>query len=41
MLVWGVFVPNASATDILQHIPFAIPIAIAAYTFLKKPSKSN
>lgn len=39
MIVWGVFVPNASALDIIQHIPFAIPIVIAAYTFLKNPYK--
>ena len=41
MWVWGSFVPNASILDIFQHIPFAIPIAIAAYTFLKTPSKNN
>lgn len=40
MFVWGSFVPNAGATDILQHIPFAIPIIIAAYCFLKPASKS-
>ena len=39
MVVWGSFVPNASILDIIQHIPFAIPIVIAAYTFLKNPSK--
>lgn len=35
MFVWASFVPNAGAKDILQHIPFAIPIIIAAYNFLK------
>ncbi|MDP4700281.1 MAG: hypothetical protein NWS66_10080 [Saprospiraceae bacterium] len=39
MFVWGRFVPNAGATDILQHIPFAVPILIAAYFFLKPTSK--
>jgi hypothetical protein len=41
MVVWAAFVPNASAMDVLQHIPFAIPIGIAAYSFLKKPSEIN
>ena len=41
MFVWGSFVPNAGARDILQHIPFAIPIMIAAYSFLKPNSKTN
>lgn len=41
MFVWGSFVPNAGATDILQHIPFAIPIIIAAYCFLKPTSKNS
>lgn len=41
MFVWGAFVPNAGAKDILQHIPFAIPIMIAAYSFLKPNSKTN
>jgi len=41
MLVWASFVPNAAILDIIQHIPFAIPIAIAAYTFLKNPSKND
>jgi len=41
MFVWVSFVPNAGAKDILQHIPFAIPIIIAAYSFLKpNPKKS-
>ncbi|MCI5090913.1 MAG: hypothetical protein MRY86_08170 [Phaeodactylibacter sp.] len=39
VFVWGSFVPNAGARDILQHIPFAIPIIIAAYCFLKPTSK--
>ena len=40
MFVWGSFVPNAGAKDILQHIPFAIPIIIAAYCFLKPTTKN-
>ncbi|NJO03084.1 MAG: hypothetical protein HC880_16645 [Bacteroidia bacterium] len=39
MFVWGSFVPNAGAKDVLQHILFAIPILIAAYCFLKPTSK--
>lgn len=39
MFVWGSFVPDADAIDILQHIPFAIPIIIAAYCFLKPTSE--
>lgn len=39
MFVWGSFVPNANAIAILQHIPFAIPIVIAAYCFLKPSPK--
>lgn len=39
MIVWGSFVPNVAASDIFQHIPFAIPIIIAAYCFLKPTSK--
>lgn len=41
MFVWGSFVPNAEAMDILQHIPFAIPIIIAAYCFLKPSTKNS
>ena len=41
MFVWGNYVPNAGARDILQHIPFAIPIIIAAYCFLKPTSKNS
>ena len=41
MFVWSSFVPNATATDILQHIPFAIPIIIAAYCFLKPTTKNS
>lgn len=41
MFVWGAFVPNAGATDILQHIPFAIPIITAAYCFLKPTTKNS
>lgn len=40
MLVWGSFVPNAGAIDVLQHLPFAVPIAVAAYCFLQ-PNPSN
>lgn len=40
MFVWGSFVPNVSAKDIVQHIPFAIPIVIAAYCFLKPNTKN-
>lgn len=40
MFVWGRFVPNAGAIDVLQHLPFAIPIILAAYCFLK-PNPSN
>ncbi|TXB62003.1 hypothetical protein [Phaeodactylibacter luteus] len=40
LFVWGSFVPNAGASDILKHIPFAIPIIIAAYCFLKPNSKT-
>lgn len=38
MFVWGIFVPDAGVTDVLQHIPFAIPMIIAAYCFLKPPT---
>ena len=40
MLTWAAFVPNAQPLDILQHIPFAIPISIAAYCFLKPNPKT-
>lgn len=40
MFVWSSFVPNAGSTDVLQHIPFAIPIIIAAYCFLKPTPKN-
>ncbi|WCL49924.1 hypothetical protein [Leptospira sp. GIMC2001] len=39
MWIWANFVPNSSLLDIIQHIPFAIPIAIAAYAFLKNSKK--
>ena len=35
MIVWGTFVPNAGLMDVLMHTPFAVPIIIAAYSFLK------
>ncbi|HKK67640.1 MAG TPA: hypothetical protein VJ946_05485 [Bacteroidales bacterium] len=41
MFLWGSFVPNAGPRDILQHIPFAIPILIAAYCFLKPTNKNS
>ena len=41
MFVWGSFVPNASINDILMHVPFAIPMLIAAYYFLKPTSKTS
>lgn len=40
MIIWGMYVPNAGLFDIVQHIPFAIPIGIAAYCFLKPTSKN-
>lgn len=36
MFTWAAYVPDVQALDILQHIPFAIPMIIAAYCFLKK-----
>ncbi|MGJ8661479.1 MAG: hypothetical protein ACSHXL_05550 [Bacteroidota bacterium] len=39
MITWGTFVPNSQPLDILQHIPFALPIIISAYCFLKPPTK--
>ena len=36
MFIWGSFVPNPGPRDILQHVPFAIPMIIAAYNFLRK-----
>ncbi len=39
MITWGLYVPNVGPTDIMQHIPFAIPIIIAAYCFLKPTNK--
>lgn len=41
MFVWGSFVPNAGAKDILQHVAFGIPMIIAAYYFLKPNPKTN
>lgn len=41
MLVWGSFVPDVGAKDILQHLPFAIPMLIAAFYFLKPSSKTK
>lgn len=39
MITWAMFVPNVQPITALQHIPFAIPIAIAAYCFLKPTPK--
>ena len=39
MITWGMYVPNVGPMNIMQHIPFAVPIAIAAYCFLKSSSK--
>lgn len=39
MFTWGLYVPNAGPADVIQHIPFAIPIVIAAYCFLKPTIK--
>jgi hypothetical protein len=36
MITWATYVPDAQLLDVLQHIPFAIPMVIAAYCFLKK-----
>lgn len=41
MWTWAAFVPDAKALDILQHLPFALPILIAAYCFLTFKSKIN
>lgn len=41
MITWGTYVPNVQLLDVLQHIPFAIPIIIAAYCFLKPTSKTS
>jgi len=38
MITWGLYVPNAGPRDIFQHLPFAIPIIISAYCFLKPTS---
>lgn len=40
MFTWAAFVPNAKPLDVIQHIPFAIPIIIAAFCFLKPTPKS-
>lgn len=41
MITWGLYVPEAGPLDILQHIPFAIPIVIAAYSFLRPTPKTS
>lgn len=40
MYTWGTYVPNVQPLDIIQHLPFAIPIIIAAYCFLKPNTKN-
>lgn len=39
MFTWGTFVPDVQMMDVLQHVPFAIPMLIAAYCFLKPIKK--
>ncbi len=39
MITWATYVPDAGPLDVLQHIPFAIPIIVAAYCFLKPTTK--
>ncbi|WP_367388775.1 hypothetical protein [Lewinella sp. LCG006] len=39
MFTWGTFVPDVQIMDVLQHVPFAIPMLIAAYCFLKPIKK--
>jgi hypothetical protein len=39
MYTWGTYVPNAKLFDVAQHLPFAVPIALAAYCFLKPNQK--
>ena len=41
MLTWGTYVPQVQPLDVLQHIPFAIPIIIAAYCFLRPTPKNS
>lgn len=41
MITWGLYVPDAGPTDIIQHIPFAIPIIIAAYCFLRPTTENS
>lgn len=41
MLTWGTYVPQVQPLDVLQHIPFAIPIIVAAYCFLKPIAKTS
>ncbi|MEQ8238096.1 MAG: hypothetical protein RIA69_02740 [Cyclobacteriaceae bacterium] len=41
MITWGLYVPNVGVQDVVQHIPFAIPIIIAAYCFLKPTLKTS
>lgn len=40
MVIWGLYVPKVGIFDVLQHTPFAIPICVAAYYFLK-PTTNN
>ena len=41
MFTWATYVPNPQPMDIIQHIPFSIPIIIAAYSFLKTDPKHS
>ncbi|NHE57926.1 hypothetical protein [Cyclobacterium plantarum] len=41
MITWATYVPQVQPLDVLQHIPFAIPIIIAAYCFLKPIAKNS
>lgn len=36
MITWGSFVPDAGPQHVLMHVPFAVPMIIAAYCFLKR-----
>jgi hypothetical protein len=39
MITWTSFVPNAGPQHVLMHTPFAVPMVIAAYCFLKPSPK--
>ncbi|WP_020568041.1 hypothetical protein [Neolewinella persica] len=40
MITWASFVPDAGPQHILMHTPFAVPMIIAAYCFLKSSPKN-